>query len=90
MNIDLLQIPLLSFIIGATSAFVIIVARKIGLLDYLESRSPKWMPWGCDFCLGFWISAILAILAFIFVVKFKVIMILVPPISATINRAFLK
>ena len=90
MNIDLLQIPIISFIIGALSAFMIIVARKIGLLDYLEARSPKWMPWGCDFCLGFWISCILAILAFIFVVKFKGLMAMIPLISATINRAFLR
>lgn len=76
--------------LGACVAFIVILLGKWGLWDFLVIYTPKFLPWGCEFCLCFWLSLLLTILAFTLWLPFTVVMVLVPIISTAMARAFLR
>ena len=75
---------------GACVMFIIIVLSKWHVWDTLAIYTPKFLPWGCEFCLCFWLSLLLTILAFTLWLPFTVVMVLVPIISTAMARAFLR
>ena len=56
---DLLIISLLT---AAASAFVVILGKKWGVLEWLQANGSeivnKWAS--CDFCCGFWVAVVLS------------------------------
>lgn len=72
--------------IALTAAFIILLIGKLGIRDNVIITAPRLISqlFSCDFCLGFWISLILAI---ILAIIFNNIDILFTPIlSAPIIR----
>lgn len=87
----LLQTILMALTLSGLSAFLIMTGRKTGVLDWLQARTPTWLPWGCNFCLGFWLSILFSILgAGVFGVDETFPLILVPVLATTFNNVFLK
>ena len=79
----------LTVIIALVVAFVILLLGKAGLRDCIIMHSPKLISelFGCDFCLSFWLSLILAsILALILAEPY---ILLIPIISSPISRFLL-
>lgn len=76
----------LAAVIACFVAFVIILAGKIGLRDRVITTAPKLISElvGCDFCLSFWLSLLIAVILAIFVPDKTIL--LVPPVSAVIAR----
>lgn len=50
--------------IGLCSAFFVTLFKKFGVWEYLQSRIPG--PWGCDFCLNFWLCLLALIILSLF------------------------
>lgn len=91
MTERLLQTILMALTLSGLSAFIIMIGRKTGVLDWLQARTPAWLPWGCNFCLGFWLSILFVILAVTVAgVDATWPLILVPVLATTFNNAFLK
>ncbi len=86
----LFEIIAYSFILGSLSAFLVIVGRKTGALDFVQARTVYWLPWGCDFCLSFWFSILMATLAVIFLVPFGWYLLIVPGISTMVSHMMLR
>lgn len=44
-------------------SFIVLLMGKLGIRDAVVGKAPKLISelFGCDFCLSFWISAILAV-----------------------------
>jgi hypothetical protein len=80
----------MAIVIAGMCAFIIITLRKWGVLEYLQARTWRWLPWGCNFCLGFWLSVLFSTLAFTFLEPFTWSMLLVPILATTFNNALLK
>lgn len=78
-----------SFIIGAIAAFIILAGRKSGIFDYLQALTPPWMPWECDFCLSFWLSLLITILA-ITTATLPPAWPLIPVLAAVISKALVR
>jgi hypothetical protein len=57
--IDLIYVIFMAVAIGFTVSFMIILSNKWEILDYYEMIRKKWMPERCEFCLSFWLSALL-------------------------------
>lgn len=72
--------------IALAAAFVILLIGKLGVRDEIITRAPKLISqlFGCDFCLSFWTSLILAIILAIFFNEMSIIFI--PIISTPITR----
>lgn len=85
-----IEIVFKALTMAGVCSFLIIVGRKTGAFNYLQGRTPRWMPWGCDFCLGFWFSCLLSILAFTIWLPFTWPMVLVPILSTAFNNTLLK
>ena len=79
---------------GTVTMFIIVTLAKWEVWDNLTIYSPRiikrFMPWGCEFCLCFWVSVLLTILAFTLWLPFTAVMVLVPIISTATARAFLR
>lgn len=87
----LLQTILMALTLSGLSAFLIMTGRKTGALDWIQARTPTWLPWGCNFCLGFWLSILFSILAVTVAgVDPTWPLLLVPILAATFNNVFLK
>lgn len=76
----------IAIIIACVSAFIILFAGKTGIRDEIIARAPKLISqmFGCDFCLSFWTSLILAIILAIFFGEMSII--LIPIVSTPITR----
>ena len=76
----------IAIIVACISAFIILFAGKTGIRNEIIARAPKLISqmFGCDFCLSFWTSLILAIILAIFFGEMSVIFI--PIISTPITR----
>lgn len=78
----------IAIIVACASSFGILLIGKLGIRDEIITKAPKLISqlFGCDFCLSFWISLILAIILAIF---FEEIIILFIPILSTPITRFL-
>lgn len=76
----------ISIYTALTAAFIILVLNKTGIRDYLIEHSPKPLSklFSCDFCLGFWISVILALILAVFFQS--LILLYIPILGAPIIR----
>lgn len=76
-------------IIGSTTAFIIILIKKLGIRDIIISRAPKLFSqlFDCDFCLSFWISVIFVIIL-VYINK-DISMLIIPFLSTPISRFLL-
>jgi hypothetical protein len=93
LAIELMHLVTMALVAGLISTFIITVCRKTGLLEYLQSRTRIRILYNllqCDFCIGFWLSLIITILAFVFLVPFTWLAVIVPPMAAAFNNRFLK
>ena len=72
--------------IALAAAFVILLIGKLGIRDSVIAKAPKLISqlFDCDFCLSFWVSAILAVILAIFFNEFSILFI--PIISTPITR----
>ena len=72
--------------IALAAAFIILLIGKLGIRDSIITKAPKLISqlFDCDFCLSFWVSAILAIILAIFFGEMSVLFI--PIISTPITR----
>lgn len=72
--------------ISLAAAFVILFIGKTGIRDSIIAEAPELISklFGCDFCLSFWTSLILAIILAIFFREMSII--LVSIISTPITR----
>ena len=72
--------------IACAAAFVILLLGKTGIRDRIVSAAPRLVSemFGCDFCLGFWLSLIFAASAALFFGEPTIL--LTPIISAPITR----
>lgn len=61
--------PTLYYVIPLLSAFIILLIGKVGLRDYIIAHSSKLISklFDCDFCLSWWTSVALTLVAYIFV-----------------------
>lgn len=68
------------------AAFIILLIGKLGIRDEIIMRAPNLISklFGCDFCLSFWTSLILAIILVIFFNEIDIIFI--PFVSSPITR----
>lgn len=68
------------------AAFVILLIGKLGIRDSVIAKAPKLISqlFDCDFCLSFWVSAILAVILAIFFSELSILFI--PIISTPITR----
>src|SRR5688572_22060322 len=90
LKMPYIKIITMAFVMAGLCAFIIGVGSTSGALQKLQERTPSWMPFGCNFCLGFWLSVLFSILAFRFIEPFTWPMILVPILSTAINRILTK
>lgn len=79
------------FLMAMMVAFVILLFDKWEVWNWLAARAPKWTPFGCQFCLSFWLSVLIVILA----VWFKLLpwewqTLLAPMLVTTATRIFIK
>ena len=72
--------------IALAAAFVILLIGKLGIRDRVIAKAPKLISqlFDCDFCLSFWVSAILAAILAIFFSELSILFI--PIISTPITR----
>nr|DAJ35746.1 MAG TPA: Protein of unknown function (DUF1360) [Caudoviricetes sp.] len=72
--------------IALASAFAILLIGKLGIRDNIIAKAPKLISqlFGCDFCLSFWTSLVLAIFLAIFFREMSILFI--PIISTPITR----
>lgn len=51
-------------ILALEVSFLLILAKKWGLLETYEATRKKWMPSGdCYFCLGWWLSWVVVLIS---------------------------
>lgn len=53
----------LVILVGLTAAALLVCLGKWGVLAAWEVRRPEWLMKRCDFCLGYWISVLLLLVA---------------------------
>ena len=72
--------------IALAAAFVILLIGKLGIRDSIITKAPKLISqlFDCDFCLSFWMSAILAVILAIFFRELSIRF--MPIISTRITR----
>ena len=75
-----------AIVIALLSAFVILFANKIGLIEYLVNIPNKFISKlvQCNFCMSFWIALFISIIIIVLTKDFKYIFI--PIISSPISR----
>lgn len=56
----LLIITTLAILTGCISATLLTCFKKWRWLEYYEVYRRPWMPEPCEFCFGFWLSALMA------------------------------
>lgn len=73
-------------------AFLIITLSRFGVLDWLESRVswPFFFVFGCQFCLGFWLSLLFTILVFTLWLPFDWTAILIMIVSTATTQKLLR
>lgn len=62
--IHLINTILIGWLLGKLSFFILILLNKWDILNWYDMYRKKWMPRRCEFCLGFWLCVINAILFF--------------------------
>lgn len=79
-----------AIIIALVAAFIILFIDKIGLRNWLIEKSPKLLSklFSCDFCLSFWVSVILTLIA-VFVLGGDMIYLISPILATPITRFLL-
>lgn len=75
-----------AIVIALLSAFVILFANKIGLIEYLVNIPNKFISklGQCNFCMSFWIALFISIIIIVLTKDLKYIFI--PIISSPISR----
>lgn len=72
--------------VALVTAFIILLIGKLGIRDRVITRAPRLISelFDCDFCLSFWISAILALILALFLNEMNIIF--VPILSTPLAR----
>lgn len=75
-----------AIVIALSSAFIILLSHKIGLIEYLVNIPNKFISKlvQCNFCLSFWIALFISIIIIVLTKDLKYIFI--PIISSPISR----
>lgn len=79
----------MSLLVAGAAAFVIILMEKTGIRPWVIAHAPRLLSrlFGCDFCLGFWLSFIMSVA--IAIIGRNGIFVIVPVVSAPIVRLML-
>lgn len=72
--------------IALIAAFSILLIGKLGIRDAIIAKAPKLISqlFGCDFCLSFWVSLVLAVILAVFFGEMSLLF--VPLLSTPITR----
>lgn len=82
-------IVIVSFMVGCTAAFLLLLAYKLGIVEWLQVHGDVVVSKmaQCDFCMSWWLSVAITIL--LAVIMDDVTLIFVPFISTPIARRLL-
>ncbi len=58
-SFDVMWVLAHSFYAALLIAFILILLKKWGVIEWYQIRRPRWMPHDCTFCFGFWAGVVL-------------------------------
>lgn len=86
MNVSIFFVALYAVVVAALSAFIILLAYKWGVVEYLQTHGNEFVSKmaQCNFCMAWWVSLFLSLFLLGYYGDF--FMLLVPFIATPLAR----